>query len=158
MIPDEVLYTRYTKNITEPDHGISKLEKPDAIVRQYYQSHFGRSAPVIGERCIMHQTSDHFDSSGDVFLTYILYSDDFDFRDLGVPRISWRDAFALAYRLSEPDVSSSETGILAHGLRHIAWLVKNDSIGPDGLYQKCCNPMTVLRFQKFPVGLAGEVR
>jgi hypothetical protein len=43
-------------------------------------------------------------------------------------------------------------------LRHIAWLVQNDPASSAGHFKKCCNPMTILRFQKFPVGLAGEVR
>lgn len=120
----EIYFVKYWNGLFPYIHeqkNISRQTKdPDTLVLDALRKSF----PVSVEGIILHSTSWRYDDKGEITLTYLVYSDHFDFVNTSHKSISFGSLKVSHGRPSKPRpeyIAPEET--LSHGLRHLAFLV-----------------------------------
>lgn len=147
IVDTDILYKQVKIDITD------KTENPDDLVLLAVQKY--NQVIIEKSRLISHSTSWRYVEGGETIITYIVYSDDFDF-----------DAStALSLPIEEIQIIESGdtarpapkeipvTSVVSHGVRHLAFLVSNS----PSIYQVALSPNTVLRFKEIDTTLAGKI-
>lgn len=131
----------------------NKSENPDDLVLLTVQKY--NTDIIERNRVISHSTSWRYVEGGTTIITYVVYSDDFDF-------VSGDDI-----SLAISDINILESGdpshpapkeipvsnVVAHGIRHLSFLVTNN----PSVYSATLNPNTLLRFKEIDTALAGKI-
>ncbi len=142
-----ILYKQVKIDIT------NKTQNPDDLVLLSVQKF--NEGIIERNRLISHSTSWRYVEGGQTIITYLVYSDDFDF--------SVSDASVLKIEdikiIESGDVSRpapkeiSLESVVSHGIRHLAFLVTNN----PSVYQSVISANTLLRFKEIDTALAGKI-
>lgn len=131
----------------------TKTENPDDLVLLAVQKY---SKEIIEKnRIISHSTSWRYVQGGETIITYIVYSDDFEFSpseisNLAISNITIIESGDAA--LPAPKEISIES-VVSHGIRHLAFLSTNN----PSVYGSVISPNTMLRFKEIDSALAGKI-
>lgn len=131
----------------------NKTENPDDLVLLMVQKY--NTDIIERNRVISHSTSWRYIDGGTTIITYVVYSDDFDFS-------SGQDSI-----LPISDIQILESGdpsrpapkeipisnVVAHGIRHLSYLVTNN----PSVYNSTLNTNTLLRLKEIDTALAGKI-
>lgn len=147
IIDTEILYKQVKIDITD------KTENPDDLVLLAVQKY--NQAIIEKTRLISHSTSWRYVEGGETIITYIVYSDDFDFDSttaqvLPIDEIKILESGDAARPAPKVIPLSS---VVSHGVRHLAFLVSNN----PSVYQVVLSLNTVLRFKEIDSALAGKI-
>lgn len=130
-----------------------KTENPDDLVLLAVQKY---NIEIIEKsRLISHSTSWRYVEGGETIITYIVYSDDFDFPQIDSAILRVEDIRILDsgdVARPAPKVIPLES-VVSHGIRHLAFLVTNS----PSVYQSVLSQNTRLRFKEIDSSLAGKI-
>ncbi len=129
-----------------------KTENPDNLVLLSIQK-FNKEI-IENNRLISHSTSWRYDKATEsVVITYIVYSDDFDFTDSeSLPVSELKIAQTENIAKPAPDKIEPEN-VVSHGIRHLSYLVTNRA----DLYHAVLSPTTIETFGKIDKEFAGKI-
>lgn len=146
IVDENIFYKRVELDITQ------KNDNPDDLVILLVQKY--NSALIEKNKIISHSTSWRH-QEGSTIITYIVYSDEFDFEGsdvdslpLGEINIIQSGDPARPAPKSVPVVS-----VISHGIRHLAFLTTNN----PSVYNATLTPNTILRFKEIDTALAGKI-
>jgi hypothetical protein len=157
-----LLETYYTQRIKEGLRyfrhvvPITHLENnPDDIVYDLIKNDLNETPRMISESFIIHSTSWRYESSGEVYLTYLAYSDQIDFEKVDYHDLPFQDLeLAHGRNIQKPRPSSiNEINVISHALRHFAFLMHSKE---GKRFRNVLKPETVDLFKKILSSLAGE--
>jgi hypothetical protein len=147
IVDTDILYKQVKIDIT------TKTENPDDLVLLAVQKY--NEEIIEKNRIISHSTSWRYVEGGETIITYVVYSDDFDFTanessTLSIEDIKIIDSGDVAR--PAPKVIPLEN-VISHGIRHLAYLVTNN----PSIYQSVLTQNTLLRFKEIDTALAGKI-
>ena len=149
IVERQVHYQRKQRNLTQRGGDPNRVIR--ALVREKCKDEAGRAAE---SEFIVHSTSWRYKPPRQIVLTYVAYSDELEFKRGQVRRLPIKRIRALTQ--SQPRSRTGlENQVVAHALRHIAFLVKT---GDQGDFKTALTPATRQVFQSLWVTLAGRVR
>lgn len=142
-----IIYKQVQVDIT------NKTENPDDLVLLTVQKF--NSDIIQKNRLISHSTSWRYVDSGQTIITYVVYSDDFDF--------SGQDTLQLPIKEIEIIESGDPSkprpkeipinAVVSHGIRHVSYLTTNN----PAIYQSVIDPATLVIFKEIDIALAGKI-
>lgn len=147
IVDEKIVYKQVLLDIT------NKTENPDDLVLLVVQKY---SADIIERnRVISHSTSWRYQEGGSTIITYIVYSDDFDFsnsdsNELELDHIKIIESGDPSH--PAPKVIPLDS-VVSHGIRHLSFLVSNN----PSVYNATLDPNTILRFKEIDTALAGKI-
>lgn len=147
IVDTDILYKQVKIDITD------KTENPDDLVLLAVQKY--NNEIIERSRLISHSTSWRYVEGGETIITYIVYSDDFDFDSSTAQALAIEDIKIL----DSGDVARPApkiiplASVVSHGIRHLAFLVSNN----PSVYQVVLTPNTILRFKEIDSALAGKI-
>lgn len=129
-----------------------KTENPDDLVLLSIQKF--NSEIIQKNRLISHSTSWRYDKASEsVIITYIVYSDDFDFtesKSLNIVDIN----IVSSDNLSKPAPENiTPENVVSHGIRHLSYLVANR----QDVYKAVLSDDTFNMFAKIDKEFAGKI-
>lgn len=147
IVDTNIVYKQVKVDITE------KTENPDDLVLLVVQKH--NQAIIERNRLISHSTSWRYVSGGETIITYVVYSDDFDFTVHEAASLPIEQMYIAesgdAARPGPKEIPLES--VISHGVRHLAYLVTNN----PSVYAVVLNPNTLLRFKEIDTALAGKI-
>ena len=148
----EIRYKRYLEDITKHS------SDPDEIVVGVIGKEFGESFTRRKEalKCVTHSTSWRY-NDGAVMLTYLVLSDELDFGEKEVRKIEVGkldfNCCANPPRSAEHD-DIVEEAVIAHGIRHLGFLIQTDT---NGVYKTVVGPSNLEIFKQIHIGVGGKM-
>lgn len=147
FVDGDVVYLR--KNLDISKHS----DNPDLYVDEIVES-LAEKLNIDKEKCLIHSTSWRCAHCDLISLTYIIYSDSLKLpagktKSIPISNLSLSHGTANKAR----PVHLEEKNIVAHALRHVSLLVKNN---PE-IYQKGLTPISASQFAKIGIALAGKI-
>jgi hypothetical protein len=131
-----------------------KRGDPDGLIRSLIERKFQTEAGEGQEQFLVHSTSWRY-ASGRVVLTYIAYSDELVFGRGKVKRLSLKELRKINISRGQPRSREGlERQVVAHAMRHIAFLIQTDY---QGQYKETFTPRTRKIFKTLWVSLAGRL-
>jgi hypothetical protein len=128
---------------------------PDSLIRSVVQQTVQTTKGVVQNEFVMHSTSWRYVRPGRVVLTYIAYSDHLEFRIDRVRTLTLKQLKDIKIASGRPRTRAGlERQVVAHAMRHIAFLVQTDHTGK---YDKAFHPATRKVLKSLWVNLAGRV-
>lgn len=147
IVDTDILYKQVKTDITD------KTENPDDLVLLVVQKH--NNAIIEKNRLISHSTSWRYVAGGETIITYVVYSDDFDFIEQEAVSLPIEQMYIAesgdAARPGPKEIPLES--VISHGVRHLAYLVTNN----PSVYAVVLNPNTLLRFKEIDTALAGKI-
>jgi hypothetical protein len=105
---------------------------------------------------LIHSTSWRYERPGNVILTYVAYSDEFEFPDGKTQSMSLKQLRTIAKTGWTPrSAAEVEKKVVCHAMRHISFLIRTDK---EIDFESAMTPETMEIFSKLWVSLAGRVR
>jgi hypothetical protein len=147
IVDEEIVYKQVKIDIT------NKTENPDDLVLLTVQKH--NQDIIEKNRIISHSTSWRYVEGGETIITYVVYSDDFDFSALDASILKISDIKIIEsgdVARPAPKIIPLES-VVSHGIRHLAYLVTNN----PSVYQTTISSNTLLRFKEIDTALAGKI-
>lgn len=147
---DEVRYAVVREDIS------ARENDPDRIVNELLENGHHGFSPQFLASCFIHSTSWRFDPPRSVVLTYFVYSDHDPFGTTPVRSLRLDDArlcSGSSLRAPRPTVIAEEN-VVAHGLRHLSHLVKQNSQDVRAILKR----ESVQAFRNMDIGMAGRIR
>lgn len=147
FVDHRVVYHRLELDITHLS------DNPDELVLLAVQKY---SPKIISkQRIISHSTSWRYVPGGQTVITYLVYSDDFDFSGQNTSTL---DISALSILESGDAAKPAPANIqienvISHGIRHLAFLVVHN----PSLYSQVVNQPSLALFQDIDQSLAGKI-
>lgn len=144
---DQVAYRREEIDITQ------QTENPDELVLLAVQKY---SSQIISrQRLISHSTSWRYVEGGKTIITYIVYSDDFEFSSSTYLKLDFSSLKIIDSGDTAKPAPNNITveNVISHGIRHLAYLVVHNS----SLYAQVVNPESLTSFQTIDQALAGKI-
>lgn len=133
------------------------MDDPDTLINNYVNSG-GINIPVFQTSdFLIHSTSWRYELEGHIVLTYIIYSDRLDFKELMIktlPTKSLRHTSGTNTRRPRPEIIKEEH-VVAHALRHLGFLIQTDH---KHTYTKLLTSETVEILKSIFADLAGEIK
>jgi hypothetical protein len=149
IIDDKVCYRRKRVSLD------NKREDPDILIQSLMQHTLHTSAGSVKKEFVIHSTSWRYASRGKVVLTYVAYSDEYDFGRVKMQTLPIKELRKKDISKARPRSRSGlEKLVVAHAMRHLAFLVKTDTRGE---FDDALIPKTKKTFQSLWVSLAGRV-
>lgn len=133
------------------------MRDPDMIVDEYLKFLFQDNELIVEkDSFILHSTSWRYEAPKSIFLTYMVYADSFSFEKMNPLFIKQKDlqVGTVHESANHKHEKVSNVRVISHGLRHIAFLVRNDE---QGTYEKVLRPATIALFLKLDKELAGRI-
>jgi hypothetical protein len=136
---------RYVRRITSL---ANRTRDPDAVARQL--------AGEIATPAILHSTSWRWEKDGTIILTYLAYCENTEFHGVAPVQLPWaRLAPPAATDPQHPRPAEiREEDVLAHGLRHLSFLVR---YARDGRLAAALSPRSLTFFGAMCGQLAGRL-
>ena len=149
IVGRQVQYQRRQVNLTQ------RGSDPNRVIQALVSEKREQETGQVEEReFIIHSTSWRYKPPRQIVLTYVAYSDELEFKRGSVRRLPMKRIKALTQ--SQPRSRTGlENQVVAHALRHIAFLVKT---GDQGDFKSALTPATRKIFQSLWVTLAGRIR
>lgn len=147
IVDTDILYQQVKVDITD------KADNPDDLVLLAVQK-YNREI-IEKSRLISHSTSWRYVEGGETVITYIVYSDAFDFENSNTQSLAIEDIVIIDSGDTSrpaPKVIPIKS-VISHGIRHLAYLVTNN----PSVYQVVLTQNTVLRFKEIDIALAGKI-
>jgi hypothetical protein len=149
IIGDKVHYQRRQfdlgKKGADPDTLVASLTQ-----HQLHTSNSGRAGEFVA-----HSTSWRYTSPRKIVLTYIAYSDELTFASARVKRLTLKQLRKINISSGQPrSREGRERQVVAHGMRHISFLIKTDYRGE---FKDAFAPRTRRIFRSLWVSLAGRL-
>ena len=146
IIDENIVYKRVELDITQ------NSDNPDDLVILLVQKY--NSGLIEKNQIISHSTSwRHVE--GSTIITYIVYSDAFDFEQQETSLLPLSEIHIL--ESGDPARPAPKAiplnGVVSHGIRHLAFLVTNN----PSVYAPVLSDNTLLRFKEIDVALAGKI-
>lgn len=147
IIDENIHYKQVKVDIT------GKTDNPDDLVLFTIQKY--NQEIIQKNRLISHSTSWRYEPSGSTIITYIVYSDDFDFEgdDVRILPINQINILESGDPSKPRPTDITLESVVSHGVRHISYLVTNT----PSVYQSVLNQNTVIRFKEIDIALAGKI-
>ncbi|GAB4027807.1 MAG: hypothetical protein Fur0011_6640 [Candidatus Microgenomates bacterium] len=146
IVDEKVFYKRVELDITQ------KSDNPDDLVILLVQKY--NSALIEKNKIISHSTSWRH-QEGSTIITYIVYSDEFDFEGSDVDSLPLSEINIIQsgdpVRPAPKNVSIES--VISHGIRHLAFLTTNN----PSVYGVVLSQNTILRFKEIDAALAGKI-
>lgn len=148
MTGEQVSYHGHTTEITD-----SNVD-PDQVVLKFAMDEIGSEANAEKENFVIHSTSWRYKNNS-IILTYIVYSEMFTFplgavSTLHVNELRVTGHASKGQRVAEID----EVGVVSHAIRHLGFLVRNDS---DGKYATAVDAESTEQLKSVYATLAGRI-
>ncbi|MCC7304462.1 hypothetical protein IT418_03575 [bacterium] len=140
----------YQKTIT--DISSTSLDPTIAINEAISKTFLGGNVP-IQDHYIVHSTSWRFDE-GTVILTYIVYSEKFQFPHKDTNVLPLSNLRIEPVRFQHGNTVIGEVNVISHAIRHLGFLVGHDS---EGKYVQATSPETIEKLKKIYPVLAGRI-
>jgi hypothetical protein len=149
IIDDKLCYLRKQASLD------NKREDPDVLIQSLMQHTLHTSAGSVKKEFVIHSTSWRYTPPGKVVLTYIAYSDEYDFGRVKMQKLPLSELRRKDIAKARPRSRNGlEKLVVAHAMRHLAFLVKTDARGEfDGALTR----KTKKIFESLWVSLAGRV-
>jgi hypothetical protein len=149
IIDDKVCYRRKRISLD------NKKEDPDVLIQSLMQYTLHTSAGSVKKEFVIHSTSWRYTPPGKVMLTYIAYSDEYDFSRVKMQTLPIKELRKKDISKARPRSRSGlEKLVVAHAMRHIAFLIKT---GDQSEFKGALAPGTRKIFKSLWVSLAGRV-
>lgn len=147
IVDREILYKQVKIDITD------KNENPDELVLLAVQKY--NNSIIEKNKLISHSTSWRYVETGETIITYIAYSDEFEFETDDTNSLQIDDIKIVdSGDVSRPSPKEIPTeSVVSHGIRHLAFLVTNN----PSTYEQVLTPNTMLRFKEIDTTLAGKI-
>lgn len=147
IVGTDILYKQVKTDITD------KTENPDDLVLLVVQKH--NQAIIEKNRLISHSTSWRYVAGGETIITYVVYSDDFDFTEQEAVSLPIEQMYiAESGDTTHPGPKEIPLeSVVSHGVRHLAYLVTNN----PSVYAVVLDANTLLRFKEIDAALAGKI-
>lgn len=128
---------------------------PDRIVNELLESFPCGISPETRNSCFIHSTSWRFDPPKTVVLTYFVYSDQDLFENIPGKLLCLRNAVLCSGNTPQAPrpAEISEENVVAHGLRHLSHLVKQNSQNLRSILA----PESIRTFLDMEIGMAGRI-
>ncbi len=147
IVDEKILYKKVELDIS------NKSDNPDDLVLLLVQKH--NTDIIEKNRLISHSTSWRYVAPGSTIITYIVYSDDFDFGQSEISTLNISDINILQSgdpsRPAPKEISLSS--VVSHGIRHLSFLITNN----PSVYNNTIGANTLLRFKEIDTALAGKI-
>lgn len=130
---------------------------PDQIATDYLRVAFlGEIPKTIRDKYILHSTSWRYEVNDIIILTYIAFSEHFNFNKRPAIRLPVKQIrIAESLESTRPRPRSIEVNaIVSHAFRHLAFLINRDE---RKIYIKILKPKTLKVFKKLNETLAGRI-
>ncbi len=146
IVEENIFYKRIELDITQ------KSDNPDDLVILLVQKY--NSTLIEKNKIISHSTSWRH-QEGSTVITYIVYSDEFDFQgsDVGLLPLSEINIIHSGDPARPAPKDVPIESVISHGIRHLAFLVTNNS----SIYNSTLSSNTLLRFKEIDTALAGKI-
>lgn len=147
IVSDSIHYKQVKIDIT------NKTENPDELVLLAIQKY--NNEIIEKNKLISHSTSWRYVDGGETIITYVVYSDEFDFSQGGFSELNIEDIRII----ESGDVARPAPKIIplknvvSHGIRHLAYLITNN----PSIYESVISQNTMLRFKEIDTALAGKI-
>lgn len=130
-------------------------QDPDDLVHEIIREAAGHDAGKDPEKCIIHSTSWRYETSGELILTYLVFSDSGIFNHSAMQPLCLKStAMPEKTDPSRPRPKSiQQEHVVIHGIRHISHLVKQKSQN----YCSVLSTHSILAFQRIESELAGRI-
>ena len=129
---------------------------PDEIVFKSVKQPSDLIPLVCGDQFISHSTSWRYEYDSSIYLTYLIYSEHIDFRNVKSKTLSLKDM--VITHGSAPDrprpPNIMEEHILSHGMCHLSYLVRHS---PGGMFKNIIRSKSKLLFSQIAPVLAGKI-
>jgi hypothetical protein len=148
IVEDQVHYRRRQVDLSK------KGVDPDALVRKMIRQQLPADNKTAQE-FVVHSTSWRYSAPRRIVLTYIAYSDELDFGAARVRRLPLKQLRRINISTGQPrSPFGRERQVVAHAMRHIAFLIKSDY---SGEFKEAFRPHTRRIFRSLWVSLAGRL-
>lgn len=146
IVEENIFYKRIELDITQ------KSDNPDDLVILLVQKY--NSTLIEKNKIISHSTSWRH-QEGSTVITYIVYSDEFDFQgsDVGLLPLSEINIIHSGDPARPAPKDVPIESVISHGIRHLAFLVTNN----PSIYNSTLSSNTLLRFKEIDTALAGKI-
>lgn len=149
LVGEAVLYQRKHFNLS------NTRKDPDLLIPSLIQQKFQASAKEVQEEFTVHSTSWRYTRPGAVLLTYIAYSDEFEFGRGVVKKLTLQQLRKINISTGRPRSSEGvQRQVVAHAMRHLAFLIKTDY---QNQFKDAFAPRTRKVFKSLWISLAGRV-
>jgi hypothetical protein len=149
IIDDKVCYRRKQVSLD------NKKEDPDILIQSLMQHTLHTSAGSVQKEFVIHSTSWRYAPPGKVMLTYIAYSDEYDFSRVKMQTLPLKELRRKDISKARPRSRSRlEKLVVTHAMRHIAFLIKT---GDQSEFKDALTPGSRKIFKSLWVSLAGRV-
>lgn len=145
---ERIRYERKEVNLSR------KGSDPDKLIWSLIRQAI-RDLPADEHEFVVHSTSWRYERPGKILLTYIAYSDELIFEKGKTRSLSIHNLPRVTKASKKPDSRDElEKKVVAHAIRHIAFLVKTD----DQIdFKSAMKPKTMATFERLWGTLAGRV-
>jgi hypothetical protein len=155
----EVFYMRILGNQVHYQRRQVDLSKkgtdPDALVQSMIQHQLDTAKDGVREEFVVHSTSWRYTSPGKIVLTYIAYSDMLEFGRGRLKSITLKQLRNINISKGQPrSPAGRERQVVAHGMRHISFLIKTDY---QGEFKDAFTRRTRRIFRSLWISLAGRL-
>jgi hypothetical protein len=155
----EVFYMRIMGNRVHYQRRQVDLSKkgadPDALVQSMIQHQLDTAKDGVREEFVVHSTSWRYTVPGKIVLTYIAYSDTLEFGRGRLKSITLKQLRNINISTGQPrSPAGRERQVVAHAMRHIAFLIKTDHRGE---FKDAFTPRTRRIFRSLWISLAGRL-
>ena len=148
IMGQSVFYQRKQVNLSH------KNKDPDALIQSLIQHKLHTSAGEVSREFLVHSTSWRY-SRGKIILTYIAYSDELEFGRGTIKELTLKQLREINISRGSPRSSAGkERQVVAHAMRHIAFLIKTDYADQ---FKTAFTPRTRKVFRSLWVKLAGQL-
>jgi hypothetical protein len=133
-------------NNSDPDDSVLDLLTEEFCVNQEF----------IKKYCIIHSTSRRYQKPATIILTYIVYSDYFEFKDKDCKLLRLSDLkLASTNSNHKPGPQSiCKQNVLSYAIRHLSYPVQIDS---QRTYSKILSPENLKIFEKIHTSVSGKI-
>lgn len=118
---NSLLYCRNIIHIDDVD------TDPDGLIVEMIDGNNSNVPKILKNEYIIHSTSWRYEQIGKIVLTYLIYSDFIDFKNIEVKVVEFNDlsiAKSSSHKKPRPE-TITEINVLAHAIRHLAYLVNH---------------------------------
>ena len=150
VMGDKVRYQRRQANLSKK--GTDPNKTIESLIQEKRRDEAGE---VQKQEFIVHSTSWRYEQPGKVILTYVAYSDEWEFRQSQAKYVTLKKLRTVTKKTHKPRSQSElEKQVVSHAMRHIAFLIQTGALQD---FESALTPKTRKVFEKLWISLAGKV-